>query len=230
MGFSVSVVVPAYNRAELIGETLDAILGQTRPPDEVVVVDDGSTDGTGDRARDIATRVLSHRENRGKGSALQTAFDAYVADGFDAVVTLDADGQHLPEEIPHLLQALADHDADLVLGTRDHLFQAMSAVRRTSNRVSSRLISFAAGKRFSDIQTGFRVYSRRLLESIRLQESGFDAESAVLVRAVRRGFRVATVPVRMERVDGRSTSHYRPVVDSLRIARAVISARFERSR
>jgi glycosyltransferase involved in cell wall biosynthesis len=178
--------------------------------------------------RGLEARLLSHGVNRGKGSALQTAFDAFLADGFDAVVTLDADGQHLPEEIPVLLRAFEEHRADLVLGTRDHLFRAMSPVRRTSNRVSSRLISLAAGQRLSDIQTGFRVYGRRLLERVRLREAGFDAESAVLVRAVRRGFRVVPVPVRMAQVDGRATSHYRPVVDSLKIARAVISARLER--
>jgi glycosyltransferase involved in cell wall biosynthesis len=223
----VAAAIPAYQAARSIAE----VVARTRPfVERVVVVDDGSTDGTGDRVRGLEARVLSHGVNRGKGSALQTAFDEYMADGFDLVITLDADGQHLPEEIPTLLAAAEEHDADLVLGTRDHLFAAMSTVRRTSNRVSSRLISFAAGQQFSDIQTGFRLYRRRLLESVRLRETGFDAESAILVRAVRRGFRVVPVPVRMGKVDGRATSHYRPVVDSIRIARAVISARFERDR
>lgn len=226
-GLRLAAAIPAYQAAASIEDVVRRTLKHV---EDVTVVDDGSTDGTGERVRGIDVRLLSHEENRGKGCALQTAFDDFLAAGFDAVITLDADGQHLPEEIPALIEAAELHDADLVLGTRDHLFAEMGRVRRTSNRVSSRMISFAAGQRFSDIQTGFRFYRRRLLEEVRLREHGFDAESAVLVRAVRRGFRVATVPVAMEKVDGRRTSHYRPIVDSLRIARAVISARFDFAR
>ncbi len=147
------------------------------------------------------------------------------------MVTLDADGQHLPEEIPKLLAAAsaaaAGGGADLVLGVRDHLFMQMSGVRRASNRLSSAAISFAAGQRVCDIQTGFRLYSRRLVAEVGFPESRFEAESAVVVRAARRGFRIVTVPVRLGFADGRTTSHYRPLVDSLRIARAVIFARMQ---
>ena len=142
------------------------------------------------------------------------------------MVTLDADGQHLPEEIPRLLAAAAD--ADLVLGTRDHLFAEMGAVRRFSNRLSSRAISWAAGQPISDVQTGFRLYTRELIERTGFPEPGFEAESAVVVRAVRLGLRVATTPVRLGHADGRATSHYRPIADSLRIAAAVLRARFGR--
>ena len=222
-GLRIAAAIPAYQAADYIEDVVQRTMKQVK---DVFVIDDGSTDGTGERARNAGAEVLVHDRNYGKGMALQTAFDALMEAGFDAVLTLDADGQHLPEEIPNLIEAAREHDADLVLGTRDHLFEAMSKVRRTSNQVSSRLISVAAGQRFSDIQTGFRFYHRRLIERIRLREHGFDAESAVLVRAVRRGFRVATVPVAMDTVDGRKTSHYRPIVDSIKIAKAVITARF----
>jgi len=141
------------------------------------------------------------------------------------VVTLDADGQHLPEEIPKLLAAAAQ--GDLVLGVRDHLFGEMSAIRRLSNRLSSKVISFAAGQYLSDIQTGFRLYSKRLIDAVGFPEARFEAESAVVVRAARRGFTVVTVPVRLGFTDGRTTSHYRPLVDSFRIAGAVARARLE---
>ena len=222
-GLRIAAAIPAYQAASYIEDVVRRTQLQIK---DVLVIDDGSTDGTADRARDAGVEVVSHERNFGKGFALQTAFDALMKADFDAVVTLDADGQHLPEEIPNLIEAARLHDADLVLGTRDHLFEAMGKIRRTSNQVSSRLISVAAGQRFSDIQTGFRFYHRRLIERIRLREHGFDAESAVLVRAVRRGMRVATVPVAMDTVDGRKTSHYRPIVDSLKIAKAVITARF----
>jgi glycosyltransferase involved in cell wall biosynthesis len=164
--------------------------------------------------------------NRGKGAALVTAFRTLFARGCDAVVTLDADGQHLPEEIPKLLEA-ARGGADLVLGTRDHLFAEMVAARRVANRLSSWAISWAAGQSLSDVQTGFRLYTRRLVEATGFPEARFDAESAVVVRASRRGFRIATVPVRLGFADGRTTSHYRPLVDSLRIARSVMRARLD---
>jgi len=142
------------------------------------------------------------------------------------VVTLDADGQHLPEEIPRLLDAAGD-GADLVLGTRDHLFAEMVAARRVANRLSSWAISWAAGQPLSDVQTGFRLYRRELLDATGFPETRFDAESAVVVRAARRGFRIVTVPVRLGFADGRTTSHYRPLVDSLRIARSVMRARLD---
>jgi hypothetical protein len=143
--------------------------------------------------------------------------------GFDGVITLDADGQHLPEEIPRLLELAPD--ADLVLGTRAHLFAEMTSLRRLSNRLSSSAISFAAGRSISDVQTGFRYYSRTLIERLGLPTGRFEAESALVVRAVRCELRVRTTPVRLGFADGMTTSHYRPVIDSVRIAAAVIGAR-----
>ena len=108
-----------------------------------------------------------------------------------------------------------------------HLYAAMSRVRRASNGTSSWLISQVAGADLPDCQTGFRLYTRRLIEAIGFPEPRFEAESAVLVRAVRQGFRVVGVPIRLDEPDGRATSHYRPIVDSLRIAGAVARARLE---
>ncbi len=219
----VAAAIPAYDAAPSVG----AVVQGTRAvvPD-VLVVDDGSRDATAETARAAGARVLSQPVNRGKGAALALALSELFGEGFDGVVTLDADGQHLPEEIPKLLAAAAG-GADLVLGVRDHHFAQMSAVRRASNRLSSRAISLLAGQTLPDIQTGFRYYSRRLFAAVGLPEPRFEAESAVVVRAVRRGFAVATVPVRLGFADGRVTSHYRALVDSLRIAGAVTRARFE---
>jgi hypothetical protein len=108
-----------------------------------------------------------------------------------------------------------------------HLYGMMGRVRAASNGTSSWLISHVAGATLPDCQTGYRLYTRSLIETTGFPEARFEAESAVLVRAIRRGFRVVGVPVRLDEADGRATSHYRPIVDSLRIAGAVARARFE---
>jgi glycosyltransferase involved in cell wall biosynthesis len=217
----IAVAIPAYEAAPFVGSVVTRTLAVL--PD-VLVIDDGSRDDTAGAARDSGAQVHVLPANRGKGAALRAAFDILFSNGFTGVVTLDADGQHLPEEIPRLLEVAAD--ADLVLGTRDHLFAHMSTLRRCSNRASSRAISWAAGQAISDVQTGFRLYSRELIERTGFPEHRFEAESAVVVRAVRLGLRVVTTPVRLGGVDGRATSHYRPIIDSLRIGVAVARSRF----
>ncbi len=216
----IAIAIPAFDAAPSVGD----IAARAKPfASDLLVVDDGSRDATADAARAAGARVIRHARNLGKGRALRTAFDDLFGRGADAVVTVDADGQHLPEQIPVLLAAAGD--ADLVLGMRDHLFSQMSRVRRTSNRLSSRAISLIVGARIPDVQTGFRLYTRRLLAATGFPEPRFEAESAVLVRAVRRGFRVVGVPVALGYADGRCGSHYRALRDSVRIAAAIASAR-----
>ena len=221
----VAIAIPAYEASASVGAVVAAAREQV--PDGLVV-DDGSCDETAARAREAGAEVHRLPVNRGKGTALGAAFEILMARGFDGVVTIDADGQHLPGELPKLMAAAVD--ADLVLGTREHLFAEMSALRRFSNRLSSRAISVAAGQPFADVQTGFRFYSRRLIERVGLPAGRFEAESAVVVRAARCGLRVRTTPVKLGFADGLATSHYRPVIDSARIAVAVVGARFRGTR
>jgi glycosyltransferase involved in cell wall biosynthesis len=222
---SVAVAIPAYDAGSSVADVVRRALALIP---NVLVVDDGSRDETCREASDAGAEVISHRRNLGKGAALRLAFSELFGRGFKAVVTVDADGQHLPEEIPKLI-ARWGQGGDLVMGTRDHLYAEMSRARRASNTLSSRAISFFAGVDLRDCQTGFRLYTRELIEKTGFPEPRFEAESAVIVRAARRGMSILAVPVRLGFADGLSTSHYRPVIDSLRIAAAVARARFVRS-
>ena len=223
MSERVLVLIPAYNAAPSIGKI---VTGCREQSESLLVIDDGSVDGTGDVAKSAGATVVRHEVNRGKGAALKTGFTWALEHGYDGVVTLDADGQHLPGEIPKLLAARAETGADLIIGGRSHLFDHMLPRRRIANRFSAWSIARAAGTRVTDSQSGFRFYSAKMLRSISLRSDGFDMESEVIVRAGRGGVRVITIPIELGFIDGLCTSHYKPLGDTLRIAWTVIKTRY----
>jgi glycosyltransferase involved in cell wall biosynthesis len=215
-------IIPALNAERTLPKVLDEARRQIEP---VVVIDDGSSDRTGDVARAGGAVVLRHERNRGKGAALKTGFAWALQNGYDGVVTLDADGQHLPSEIPKFLREREIGGADLIIGGRAHLFQHMLPRRRNANRFSAWCISKCAGVPIPDSQSGFRYYSADLIRAMKLRADGFDMESEVIVRAGRRHFRIVTIPIELGFVDGIATSHYKPLKDTLRIAWTVTRTR-----
>jgi glycosyltransferase involved in cell wall biosynthesis len=215
-------LIPAYDAVS----TLAPVIEEARLSFPVVVVDDGSVDGTGELAARLGATVLRHPQNRGKGAALKTGFAWAMENGLEGVVTLDADGQHLASEIPRFLEARRETGADLIIGSRRHLFGGMLPRRRLANTFSAWAITWASGVRVDDSQSGFRFYSTRLMREVALRSTGFDLESEVIVAAARRGLKIVTIPIDLGFVDGLSTSHYRPLADSIRIAWTVFKARF----
>jgi len=215
-------IIPALNAQR----TLPKVVVDTRRELEpVLVIDDGSRDATGEVARAVGATVLRHEVNRGKGAALKTGFAWALERGFDGVITLDADGQHLPGEIPKFMEARAETGADLIIGGRSHLFAGMLPRRRNANRFSAWTISKAAGVRVTDSQSGFRFYSAKLLRELKLRANGFDMESEVIVRAGRGGLKIVMIDIDLGFVNGVSTSHYKPLQDTLRIAWTVTRTR-----
>ena len=214
-----AAVIPAYNAAATIQEVVRrtaAILPR------VLVVDDGSTDGTRLRAEEAGARVLSHPANRGKGAALRTAFEALEHEPLDAVVTLDADGQHDPGDIPLFLDAFRRSRADLIVGARNSDFSSMSRGRRFGNRFSSSALRFFSGLRLPDSQSGFRLYSMSFLRKVKARRHAYDAEMELLLRAAAGGFRVESLALRRFVADGRAGSHFRPWLDTCRICACVV--------
>ena len=219
----VLVIIPALNAERSVGAVVRDCKAVVN---DVLVVDDGSADRTAEVAREAGAQVVSHPVNRGKGAALKTGFAYALEHGFDAVVTLDADGQHLARELPRFFAAREETAADLIIGGRAHLFAQMLPRRRFANRFSARCIAFASHTNVTDSQSGFRLYSAQLLRAIRLRSDGFDMESEVIVQAGQRRLKILSIPIDLGFVDGQSTSHYRPLMDTIRIAWTVIRARY----
>ena len=219
----IAVIIPALNAERTLPRVVVDARVQLEP---VLVIDDGSTDATGAVAAAVGATVIRHPVNRGKGGALKTGFHWALENGFDGVITLDADGQHLASEIPKFLRERERGGADLIIGGRSHLFEQMLPRRRMANRFSAACIAFASGVKITDSQSGFRFYSANLLRNLKLRTDGFDMESEVIVRAGRRRYGIVTIPIDLGFVDGIATSHYKPLKDTLRIAWTVMRARF----
>lgn len=219
-------LIPAYQAAATIG---DVVRGVKSMLPAVVVVDDGSADATAAAARAAGAEVVQHAQNRGKGAALVTGFAHLAAAGASHALTLDADGQHLPSEIPKLLAASARAPQALVIGVRQKEGHTIRGINRFGNWVADRIMTGIAGTALPDTQSGFRVYPIALTLALGAEGSRFDFETEILLRAARAGIPLEGVPIMVhyppvaERV-----SHYRPWVDTLRIIRTVARVLFRR--
>jgi glycosyltransferase involved in cell wall biosynthesis len=207
-----AAVIPVFNEAKTIADIVRRAAAQV---DRVIVVDDGSTDGSLDALAGLGVEIVRHPENRGKGAALLSGIERARARGAAYAITLDADGQHPPECIPDML-ARTD-PRTIVLGSRMADAGAMPIARLRANRTANFFISWAAGHWIDDTQCGFRVYPLSVFAAIRFRphrRSGFVLESEVLIDACRAGYRVvpAAVPALYGPVLQRP-SHFRPVFD-----------------
>jgi glycosyltransferase involved in cell wall biosynthesis len=208
------VIIPAYNaEATIAGVAREAL--QSGFP--LLVVDDGSGDGTAASLKGLPVNLLRHRENRGKGAALRSGFGWALEHGFAGIVTMDGDGQHDPSAIPLLVAAAAERGADILIASRADQFRQMSGLRSVWNRFGSWCMERRTGSVITDSQSGFRYYSARLLRGVDLKSDGYDMEMEALLKAWRGGFRIDSLPVAARVADGRATSHFRAVRDTWNI-------------
>jgi len=196
----VAILVPAYNEAENVGYVLD------RLPEEVcgvetavLVVDDGSKDGTGDVAAEHGAIVARHVINRGGGAALRTGYRLMVESGAEVVVTLDADGQHLPSEMERLVKPVLDGEVDVAHGSR----VLGQADRNTLSRelgivFFNRLVSFITRTKVSDCSNGYRAVRTAVLPQLVLRQEQFHT-SEFMIEAIKRGIPATEVPITVER-------------------------------
>lgn len=218
----ICLVIPAYNAAATIVPVVEETLASGFP---LLVVDDGSTDGTAERLRGLNVEVKRHPQNRGKGAALRTGFSWAVENGYSAVITLDADGQHDPTAIPRLLTAANEGDFDILIASRASQFAEMAGLRNTWNRFGVWCVKKKTGFEITDSQSGFRYYSARVLREVDLTADGYALEMEVIMKAWRAGLKIGSLPIAARVADGRSTSHYRPVRDTWNICMTFLKYR-----
>ncbi|MBI4133773.1 glycosyltransferase family 2 protein [Candidatus Uhrbacteria bacterium] len=186
-------VIPAYNEEKTIGGVVKATLPFVS---RVIVVDDGSTDETGPRARDAGALVLRHLINRGLGATLGTGIAAALGAQADLIVTLDADGQHDATEIPTLVFPIERGFADVVLGSRMLKGTGMPVVRRVANHLGNFITLAFFGLFVTDSQSGFRAFSARAAQKIEIRSNRMEVSSEIIAEIRRKGLRVAEVPIR----------------------------------
>jgi glycosyltransferase involved in cell wall biosynthesis len=190
-----AVLIPALNAAQTLGQLIAGLMPFVGI-ESVVVVDDGSSDETAAIAKAAGAVVLSHGVNRGKGAALRTGFQYVLSSSRDdSVITMDADLQHDPKDVPTFLSAWHSGNLDLILGHRRKIGSGMPAHRILSNTITSALVSARTGVKIRDSQTGFRLIARRVLSSIEVQADGYEAETEILIKAALKGFRIGSVPI-----------------------------------
>jgi glycosyltransferase involved in cell wall biosynthesis len=200
---NVIALIPGYQEGPRIG----AVVASARLHLPVVVIDDGSTDDTATQAESAGATVIRQLPNQGKGAALRAGFRHALAQGFEAVVTLDADGQHDPAEIPRFLAAFKAARPELIVGRRD--FRRMPPVRRLSNTVGGLILSAAVGRSIPDNQSGYRLVGRRLMSTLLAsEEDGFAFEVEMIARCIALDLAIAWVPIRT--IYAGEPSHIRP--------------------
>jgi len=215
---SLGAILPALNAARYLPDVIGRIRA-AQPGLRPLVVDDGSTDGTADVARAAGADVVVHPRNLGKGQALRTGYAWAEREGLDWVFTLDSDGQHLPEEMQGFLDVALGRGCDIVVGDRMARTENMPWLRKRTNQFTSAVVSALAGCAIPDSQNGYRLYRTACLRGLKLRTTRYDAESEILVRLARRGFRIGAAPI--STVYGDETSSINPLVDTGRFFRLV---------
>ncbi|MEM4610735.1 MAG: glycosyltransferase family 2 protein, partial [Thermoproteota archaeon] len=211
--------IPAFNEEKTIASV---VVKAMRHVDKVIVCDDGSTDLTREIAEKLGAKVIAHERNMGYGSALNSLFNEAGVEDAEIIVTLDADGQHNPDDIPRVIEPILRGEADIVIGSRflDESGKQIPRYREVGVKTITKLANKASYSELTDAQSGFRAYSRKALEKLKPSEMGMGASTEILVKAYENGFRVKEVPVKIK-YEG-ETSSQNPVSHGLEVVMSTV--------
>ena len=203
------VCIPAFNEEGAIGKLVKKTLSYV---DSVVVCDDGSSDNTTKEAEDSGAHVIVHNENRGKGSALKSLFEHARHSSADIIVTIDGDGQFLPEEIKKLTKPIIENISDVVVGYRFDDDTEMPSYRKIGNKILDHATNIVSSIPIRDTQSGFRAYSKKAIELIEFSNDGFTADSEILINASKHDLRISEEKITVVYDTGRRTSTKNPIL------------------
>lgn len=211
------VLIPVYNEAENIGPLVEGLKKRGK---EVVVINDGSTDGSGLIAQAKNAVVLSHVHRAGKGTSLRDGFDYAIQHNYDGVITMDGDGQHDIEDLEKIAEKAKEIKSGIVTGSRMKNHRDMPWLRFLVNKAMSSMISFVCRQKIADTQCGFRFISTDILKSLHLSCSDYEIESEVLIQSAKKGFKIISVPIKT--IYGAESSKINPLVDTIRFFKYII--------
>jgi glycosyltransferase involved in cell wall biosynthesis len=219
-------LIPAYNLAQTISE----VVRQTRKHlSEILVVDDGSQDETARLARESGAKVLRIVNNQGKGWALRKGFKHLLEKPWEGIITLDGDLQHDPAEIPNLIREHDKSKAQIVIGSRMAETEKMPWIRYWTNRIGVYCISWAVGQPLTDTQSGFRLYGKKVIETIPLWTTRYDTETEILLKAGLLGMKITYVPIKtIYHEDDKNSSSFRAFPDTFLICMVFLKSLFWR--
>ena len=213
--------IPAFNEEKPITDVIKKSLNYV---DKVVVCDDGSGDLTSERAKNAGAVVITHDKNLGKGAAMKSLFEYAKDADADIIVTIDGDGQFIPEQMESLIEPILENNYDLVIGNRFANDKEMPSYRKAGNKMLDRITKMAADLPFSDTQSGFRSYSKKAIESISFSTNGFGVDSEILIDAANKGLKITEKDVTVIYNTGEKTSTKDPVSHSVSVVASLLES------
>lgn len=219
----VLVIIPAYKAASSLPELIRRIAVHSKLHD-VLIVEDGSPDETYDVARKTGAVVIRHEVNQGKGGALRTGFAYALKNGYDGVITIDADLQHDPDLLPEFKRMAENDGAHLIIGTRERNLRNMPFERFMTNHITSLIISCFSGRFVRDSQSGYRYISAQAIRRIRLESTRYDLESEFLFKSGRAGYSAHELLI--PTIYTGSESYINPLVDTGRFIKLMFKSLF----
>ena len=210
------VIIPTLNESKSIAELVSQVRSQGF---DVLVVDDGSSDNTSSLARGAGAAVLRSQANQGKGASLIKGFNYALSLNYDAVITMDGDGQHLPEDIPYFIRLAEYSNSGLIIGNRMSKARGMPRLRLATNMFMSWVISQVSRQNIPDTQCGFRLIKKEVINKLKLGTAKYETESEILIKVSRLGFRIESVPIKT--VYAGEKSQINPFIDTLRFLKFI---------